>query len=73
MEGVDSESGLTPDEDEVMQYLMDAVNGFTQLPTQHPNDIEDFINSIHRCQDILAVRIARRHYPEGWPTYGADE
>ena len=30
-------------------------------------ELRDFADGIHRCQDALAVRICRRAFPKGWP------
>lgn len=62
--------GLTDAEGVVMDALVEAANAFGQLPTQHLDEPRDFCDAIHRCQDLLAVRIARRHYPSGWPSPG---
>ncbi len=64
MERVD---GLTPEEGEVMDALVAAVQAFARLPVQHPSDPADFVDAIHRGPDLLAVRIARRYHPAGWP------
>jgi hypothetical protein len=61
------DDGLTEDEGAVMDALVEAVNAYARLPVQHPDEPQDFAGGIHRCQDALAVRIARRHYPKGWP------
>ncbi|HUB99107.1 MAG TPA: hypothetical protein VMS11_04720 [Solirubrobacterales bacterium] len=66
-EGNEREDGLTADEGIVMDALCDAANAFGGLPVEHPSDPRDFCDAIHKCQDLLAVRIARRHYPIGWP------
>lgn len=65
------EDGLTEAEGEVMDALCEAVAAWEQLEKQHPSEAEDFYAAIHRAQDLLAVRIARRHYPEGWVNYTA--
>jgi len=62
--------GLRHDEAEVMDSLVRAVERFAKLEEQHPNDTHEFYSAIHTAQDLLAVRIARRLYPEGWPTHG---
>lgn len=51
-----------------MDNLIAAFNKFSMLNRQHPDEMRDFVDGIHKCQDILAVRIVRRVYPEGWPT-----
>ena len=62
--------GLTEDEGDVMDALVGAADSFNQLDPQHPSEADDFFAAIHRAQDLLAVRVCRRDYPEGWPTYG---
>lgn len=57
-------------EGEVMDALIAAAECFNELEEQHPNEVDEFFAAIHRAQDMLAVRICRRAYPEGWPTYG---
>ena len=59
--------GLTQLEGEVMDALITAWNKFVGLQRQHPDEQRDFADGIHKCQDLLAVRIARREYPQGWP------
>lgn len=59
--------GLTDKEGQVMDALVKAFNAFCSLEQQHPDERRDFKDGIHRCQDLLAVRIARRKYPIGWP------
>ena len=59
--------GLTNDEGRVMDALIMAWNQFVGLDRQHPDELRDFADGIHKCQDCLALRIARRIYPEGWP------
>lgn len=53
-----------------MDALIAAAECFNELEEQHPNEVDEFFAAIHRAQDMLAVRICRRAYPEGWPTYG---
>lgn len=65
-----ADNGLTDDEQIVMDKLMDAYSAFIRLAREHPDEMRDFVDGVHRCQDVLAVRICRRIYPKGWPTYG---
>lgn len=62
--------GLTDEEGVVADALVKAVEAWARLPRQHPQEINEFITAIHACQGLLTTRIARRHHPEGWPTYG---
>ena len=63
------EDGLTDTEGEVMDALKEAVRIFDLLERQHPDEMRDFLGGVHRCQDQLAVRVCRRTFPNGWPTY----
>lgn len=60
--------GLTQEEGEVMDALVTAWNKFIGLQRQHPSELDEFCDGIHRCQYLLSVRISRREHPEGWPT-----
>ncbi len=65
--GVDPETGLTPAEQEISDALAVVYRGFSALPKQHPDEMGDVVDAIHIIQGILTTRIARRHYPKGWP------
>jgi len=58
--------GLTNAEGEVMDNLIAAWKAYAKLPCQHPDELRDFADPIHRLQDLLTIRIARREYPNGW-------
>ena len=63
------DDGLTDEEGEVMDALCDAVDAFEALERQHPQEEEEFFLSVHRIQDLLAVRAMRRLHPKGWVTF----
>ena len=67
MDLVLTEYGLTQDEQVVMDNIIETYNAFCKLDRQHPNEGIDFTDAVHKMQSILALRIARRTYPEGWP------
>lgn len=31
------------------------------------DEIKDFGDAVHKCQDLLAIRIAKRTFSESWP------
>jgi hypothetical protein len=62
-----NEMGLTKSEQAVMDSMMIAYEKFLQLERQHPDELRDFVDGIHKCQDVLALRVVRRTYPIGWP------
>jgi hypothetical protein len=61
------DDGLTHAEGAVSDALIEAVNAYAKLERQHPSEDRDFCDAIHRCQDLLVFRIARRLYPKAWP------
>lgn len=61
--------GLTAAEGMVMDALFDAHEAYQMLPVEHPIEPSEWIVALHRLQDLLAVRIVRRDYPEGWATF----
>lgn len=61
--------GLSDNEGAVMDALLEAVAAWDELPVQHPDDGAEFYAAMHKLQDLLAVRIVRRAYPEGWPSH----
>lgn len=61
------DDGLTDDEGKAADALVEAAQAFWALPVQHPDEEREFIDGIHACQNVLTIRIARRHYPKGWP------
>lgn len=63
-------AGLTTDEEAVMTKLLECYGLFLKLDREHPDEIRDFVDGVHRIQGILAMRAVRRSYPEGWPTFG---
>ena len=65
--------GLTKKEQLVMDKLMECYKAFIELDEEHPDEMRDFADGVHRIQDVLAVRIVRRVYPKGWPTYKLTE
>lgn len=64
--GGEVKSGLTPDEELVMDHLIDAWQAYLKLPKQHPNDIQEFAARLHDLQARIAIRIVRRDYPQYW-------
>ena len=66
---INTVTGLTLIEQNCLDSLVIAFNEFCALERQHPDELRDFTDGIHKLQNLLTVRIARREYPEGWPTY----
>jgi hypothetical protein len=56
------------EEKEILDNLSFAWNNFLGLEQTHPNDINDFMDRIHKCQYILMAREARRSCPTLYKT-----
>jgi hypothetical protein len=56
-------------EQKVMACLNRAWSEFLKLERQHPDELDEFRHGIHHLQGLMAMRVARRHEPEDWPTY----
>ena len=52
--------------------LADCWNEFCKLEIQHPDEVNDFKNGIHKCQYVLGMRFAREYKPNIFPTYKGD-
>jgi len=63
---LNTECGLLPPEQAVMDDIVGAWNKFIKLEKQHPDDINEFANAIHRIQGMLAIRSLRRQCPNYW-------
>jgi len=58
---------LTLEERKIMNLLVDAHNLFIKIEATHPNDINEWVEGIHKCQHVLQKRILRRDYPDTFP------
>ena len=56
-------------EKEIMDALVKAVNCFRKLTETHPCHQKDFVDGIHKCQDVIIHRIVQRDYPNEFPVY----
>ena len=56
-------------EREVLEVLGEAYRLFLRMPRQHPDEVREFVEPLHRLQDLIAVRIARHYRPDLYPTY----
>lgn len=54
-------------EKKVLDYLVNAFNEFIKLDKQHPDELRDFTDGIHKCQYLIGMRVARKHEPKIFP------
>lgn len=57
---------LTKEESQLLQKLGECWNLFCSLDKRSEADNKEFVDSIHRAQQIIALRVARRVDPEVW-------
>ena len=55
---------MTFKEKEILNHLIKAWNIFNKLDRQHPDELRDFCDGIHRCQYLIGMRIARKIEPK---------
>ena len=68
-DAIDPVSGFTMAEAACHAALQESYRLFLELPRQHPDEMRDFGDGLHRIQDLFAMRIVRRCYPLGWVTH----
>lgn len=59
---------FTDGEKEIMNHIVSAHNKFVGLERTHPMEIQEWVDAIHRLQDLLGARVLRRDYPTTFPT-----
>jgi hypothetical protein len=57
---------LTLEEREILKILGEAFSKFTNLLNSSDADKAEFIDAIHRAQQIIALRVARRVDSDVW-------
>ena len=59
---------MTTDEEKaVVMKLVEAYEMFMRLyPDKSSNEMNDFVDGIHRCQDVIRGRVAKRADPNFW-------
>lgn len=67
LDTVDSISGFTETESQCHDLLMDCYRSFLSLPREHPDEMREFVDAVHKIQGVLSMRIVRRAYPQYWP------
>ena len=54
-------------EEELLKMSAECWKKFLELEQQHPSERNDFCDGIHKCQDVIAVRFARKFRPDVFP------
>jgi hypothetical protein len=55
---------MKEEETAVLRKLVEAHDLFKKLPTQHPNDIDEWVDKLHDLQRMVMQRAAVRMHPE---------
>ena len=56
----------TDDEKAIVMKLVEAYEMWLKLPDKNTNELQDFVSGIHRCQDVIRGRVAKRADPTFW-------
>lgn len=57
---------LTPEEKEILQKLGEAFTVYSKLERRSEADNKEFTDAIHRLQQLIALRVARRADLDVW-------
>lgn len=57
---------LTTEEEAILKKLAEAWNLFTSLDKRSEADNQEYTYAIHKAQQLIALRVARRVNPEVW-------
>lgn len=57
------DSPFTQEEEKIMNLLIEAHNLIQELP-DHKKFINEWVDGIHKCQNVLIVRMVGRLYPK---------
>lgn len=60
---------FTKHEKEAFEHLAKAVAAFQRLEPSHPSHRPDFVDGIHKCQQIIGQRLLQREQPYIFATY----
>lgn len=58
--------GLADEEKAILGWIRHAHEQFIALPETHPSDLKDWVDAVHRLQNLVAFRVARRADPDYW-------
>lgn len=61
-----ADAGLTDNERRVLYHLATAWNEFSVMGRKCSADDQEFIDAIHKAQQLIALRVARRANPDIW-------
>jgi hypothetical protein len=65
--------GFTKQEAAAHAALMDFMREYMKLEKEHPTEEKDLERIVHHAQELLALRVLRRVYPQGWATYKGEK
>ncbi|OFV81540.1 MAG: hypothetical protein A2W26_04965 [Acidobacteria bacterium RBG_16_64_8] len=63
----------TEEEMKVVMLAEELANAYAALPSEHPSELAEVCDAIHRIQGLLTMRIARRAEPDVYPVKGEDD
>lgn len=61
---MEDNSPFTKEEKEIMDLLVQAHSKFVAIEPTHPMEMQEWVYSFHKLQDLLGSRILRRNWPQ---------
>jgi DNA-directed RNA polymerase subunit F len=55
---------FTEQEEQVMNSILKAHDIFVKMKQMNPDDIREWVDGIHKCQNVLMSRVVTRDYPD---------
>jgi len=55
---------FTQEENKILQLLIEVHNLYVDLPIQHPNDMQEWVSSIHGLEHKIIIRLFRKEFPD---------
>ncbi len=60
---------LTEEEIDLLMVMNELYAKFVELPVQHDNDKNEFVEALHRLEHLVMIRPSRRMHPELFPKH----
>lgn len=54
-------------EKNISEKIVEVHNLFLELEREHPTEIHEWVDGIHRLQNVMGMRLLRKVFPERFP------
>jgi len=63
---------FTEEEKIIFDLLVQAHNKFVEMEQMHPDDMREWVDGIHKCQNVLISRVVTRDYPDVFVNHSSE-